>query len=242
MKSPPVSSLSILSMNTHRLTIPSRLHASLRMLALVATVGAISATAEASILSYLAFGVHPSTNQLVLRDLHDDHYHTYQINNGTDPGGHVAIPLEVTIGSATGATITLISTNNANPADPNRRFPAGADPHLHLMLDSLTPVAGSQLIVRYQHGDHTHGFSVGGEMELHVAETTPQGIYFTLPAGAAEGQYAAVFRIMDESVTNPFGSSTFSVLVNGVAPVPEPSALLMLSAASSLIFRRRRRE
>ncbi len=225
-------------MKTHALTTFSFRGRSVLILAFVTSLGAASA-ADAATSLYLAFGVHPDSGQLVLRDLHEDHYHTFTVNNGT-PGGHTPVPLEVTIGSATGASFTLIAANHASPVDTPRLFPEGVDPHLHLVLESLSLVSGSLLEVSYQHEEHTDDFAVGDELEIHADETTPQSVFFALPAGAAVGQYEATFRLVDESATNPYGENTFRILVNGVAPVPEPSAALLGGISLVLGLRRRR--
>lgn len=205
----------------------------------------LAATAQTVAPSFhLAYGVDTSTtsanyNKLVVRDLHGDHYHGFNANNGTDPDGHLQMPL--TIGSSGGFASLSLAAWNDSPYATNIRyaFPTGDEaPAFDIHLE-LVSVSSANLIVQLQHDDHYHTLSAGDEGEhLHFGEF--QDLRFSFTEGAALGNYTAVFRIVDEFGTYTT-SNNFTVHVSAV---PEPSSAAALAGLISLGFvalRRRRR-
>ncbi|MGE9268207.1 MAG: PEP-CTERM sorting domain-containing protein [Verrucomicrobiales bacterium] len=205
----------------------------------------LSFAASASGALLLAFGVDTdefsaTTNQVLVFDLHNDHYHGYSWNNGTNPSGHVPMPFEATPGGPV-ASLTLASMDISPFNSSYGRFTTtglALANDFHLVLQSVTDendVAVTGLQVAFWHGDHTHGMSAGSEEHLDLSET--QQIDFSFANGAAQGAYYANFIITDEE-GNYLDSSPFRIQVNAV---PEPGTALLLSGVTFLLWGRRKR-
>ncbi len=180
----------------------------------------------------------PTYNQIRIRDLHEDHYHNFTINNSTDPDDHVPMPLSVTIGSGFDSSITLGAWNYSPDASVGRyTIPDdGAGAHFHLELISVSNAALNVGIREV--GDLTYtGLGVGSDAHLDWGSVFNE-IGFSLDTGASLGTYTAVFQVIDEEglyTTSP----TFSIQVTAI-PEPSSAAALVGAIALGLVASRRR--
>lgn len=195
---------------------------------------------------YLAFGTETRPglfqNIITVSDLHGDHYHSFSINNGTDPTDHTPMPLTAIAGEAMTASIELGAMNIAPLVIPEYRIPDSTTSVFRLQLLNLD----EGLSVHFAHGDHTHSMSAGSGETLRLSDV--ERIYFSVAEGYS-GLYQADFKIVDTTgFYRDFASlgaievnSNFSILVNAI-PVPEPSTVffVMLSGATVMLRRRRR--
>lgn len=205
---------------------------------------AFSLTGQTQAALHLAYGVDigelsASNGQIRIFDLHNDHYHSFTTNNGTNPGGHQAMAFQIVPG-ASSVSLTMASMdtspfNESHSQYTTNLIPAG---DFHLQLDSITDESGdssSALTVAFWHGDHTHSMSDGTEEHIDPVET--QKIDFSLDANSALGTYYANFRLADEG-GNYVDSPAFRIQVNAV---PEPSTGLLIGCVFLGAVARRRR-
>lgn len=216
-----------------------------RAIALLSVL-ALAATAQVTPSFHIAYAVdtqallggspNANYNKLLVRDLHEDHYHTFTANNGTNPEGHVPMPIAVNVSGGYGA-VSFASWNDSEYATSSRYAFPSEPLNLHLELVS---VSSSNLIVELQHDDHYHQLFAGEEGEhLHFGDF--QNLRFSFADGAAPGDYSAVFRIVDESAEGAYvTSNNFTI---NVAAIPEPSSATALAGALALglVATRRRR-
>jgi len=236
-------------------SLVSRRSSLFRAFALAGVSALLVPVAGAATSLYLAFGVdtreesgpgvpNPWNDLIVVRDLHGDHYHSFSTNNGTNPAGHLPMPLTVIPGSGESATLSLGAMNISAFAEARYTIPNTPVGDFRLVLVSLSGVNGSLLDVDFVHDDHTHSMFAGGNEGLHLDEVAE--IQFSLPEGAELGRYEAIFKIIDqngnylESVTSG-GTTRTSNFTIAVDAVPEPSAALLAGAAMTMGLLRRRR-
>ncbi|MFD2255766.1 PEP-CTERM sorting domain-containing protein [Luteolibacter algae] len=210
-------------------------HTSLKSIAIVL---AMTATSQAASTLHLAFGVdvNPTSsnlNNLRVRDLHDDHYHTFTQNNGL-PGSHVPEPFSIIPGVET-VTFNLAAME-ISPY-PNASYSTSLTPagDFHLVLVSRNGIGSDNVNIGFWHGDHTHSMTAGSEEHLRTDEI--HTIQFSFAPDAQQGDYSAVFKIVDEN--GNYGDSQLFTL--NVKAVPEPSSALLICSALGLGLLRRSR-